>query len=262
MNLLSLGLNATTLMGHDRWLSLPMAARAGLDAVELAAGRAANAMLMANSPQETLNNIQARLAAAGLKAHAIGAHRNLAMAEELAEFLLILELAAEIGCGLVTVSVPDACPEEKFTAGLFGAANRASELGVEICLENHGYEHGSGRSLLPLLDVHSGLRLCYDTGNVLYYSDAALEEDLPACVPHIRHLHLKDKLGGKGVWNFPPLGRGQVSFTQLLNRQDWPQPLSASIEVEFTPEGVTLAQTEKAVVESAEYLASLPFIRR
>lgn len=253
-----LGLNATSLMAHDRWEALPMAAAADLNGVELSAGRHAGAMVRAEDDGERIREIRTRLARYGLRAMALGLHRDLSDPEQLREYLLLLEKAAALECPLVTTGVPDGCRAQDFAGGLYQAACRAQELGVTLCLENHGQCHGSGQSLLPLLEVHPSLRLCYDTGNVLYYSDTTPEEDMPRCIPHIRHLHLKDKRGGKGLWCFPPPGEGQVSFEKLLSLPGWTQPLSAVIEIEFTPEGVGLEETGRAVLAAARHLRNLP----
>lgn len=258
MKLYGLGLNATSLMAHDRWQSVSMAAQAGLDGVELSAGRHAGAMLTPNDDQSRVAEIRKQLAQSGLKPMALGLHRDLSDVEQRNEYARLLERAAWLECPLVTTGVPDGCLEAAFQEGLYQAACRAQALGVTICLENHGYSHGSGASLLPLLDTHPALRLCYDTGNVLFYSDADPETDLSACLSRVRHLHLKDKLGGKGVWHFPAAGEGKVDFAKLLSLQGWQEPLSAVIEIEFIPEGVSLAETGRAVCAAATHLRHLP----
>lgn len=258
MKLSGLGLNATSLMAHNRWEALPMAEAADLQGVELSAGRHAGAMVRAEDDRERIREIQARLVKHGLRAMALGLHRDLSDPEQLQEYLLLLEKAAALECPLVTTGVPDACREQDFASGLYRAAVRAQALGVTLCLENHGQRHGSGQSLLPLLDIHLALRLCYDTGNVLFYSDTTPEEDLPRCIHQVRHLHLKDKRGGKGLWCFPPPGEGEISFEKLLSLPGWTQPLSAVIEIEFTPEGVSLEETGRAVLAAAHHLRNLP----
>ena len=52
---------------------------------------------------------------------------------------------------------------------------------------------------------HPNVKINYDTGNSLYFADTSPYEVMEA-LPEVAHIHLKDKIGGKGVWNFPPIG--------------------------------------------------------
>ena len=54
------------------------------------------------------------------------------------------------------------------------------------------------------------------------------------CCPYLANVHLKDKRGGKGVWDFPEPGAGHVDFTGILKVLDdagYDGP--ASVEIEF-----------------------------
>lgn len=260
MKLISLALNATTLQMHDPWLSLEMAQAAGLTAVEGTAGNHPQAMIHPYDERSATLAALERFEALGLCVSALGAHRDLSDPSQLEQFLALLERASELRCPVITTGVPDGCSQELFCQGLYQAATLAQRLGVAICLENHGYEHGSGQSLLALCKIHPGLRLCYDTGNAVYYGGVSPLEDLPLCLNQVRHLHIKDQVGGKGVWNFPPAGSGEVPLDTLLETTDWPQPISASLEIEFTPQGVTLGQTRTAVAQAVAYIRNLPHI--
>lgn len=247
-----MGLNATTFMKEDPWNVFETASHAGLKAVELTAGRSARAMIRANSDFSDVERAQCLAKAHGTAIHALGMHRDVSQTEQLDEFMLLLEKAARLHCDIGTIGVPDKCDLPAFMDGLNRAAERAKALGITICLETHGYEHGSGVSLLPVLSAHPDLRICYDTGNVLFYSDATPAEDLPQCADKVGHVHLKDKIGGKGKWNFPALGEGEVLFPQLLTCLN--APLPGTIEIEFTPDGASLDEIQRAVNASVRYL--------
>lgn len=249
-----LGLNATTMMKNDPWNAFAMASAAGLKAVELTAGRSEHAMIRAEKDLSDVQEALRRSRETGLAINALGMHRDLSQKDGLDEYLLLLEKAARLNCPIATTGVPDGCAPQAFQDGVYRAACRAHELGVTICLETHGYGHGSGASLLPVTEAHPDLRICYDTANVLFYSDTTPVDDLPLCIGKIGHVHLKDKLGGKGEWSFPALGQGVVPFVELLALPGWPKQLGASIEIEFTPQGVDLAHTQQAIDASVQYL--------
>ena len=52
----------------------------------------------------------------------------------------------------------------------------------------------------------------YDPGNVIFYGGVRPEDDIPARPTTSRHMHVKDQIGGIGVWNFPQVGTGEVDF--------------------------------------------------
>ena len=50
-------------------------------------------------------------------------------------------------------------------------------------------------------------------GNVIFYGAVLPEGDLPGAVDTVTHMHVKDSIGGPGVWNFPQVGTGEVRST-------------------------------------------------
>jgi L-ribulose-5-phosphate 3-epimerase len=51
-------------------------------------------------------------------------------------------------------------------------------------------------------------------------------------------VHLKDIVGGKGVWNFPALGEGSVDFAaiaRVLEEAGYTGPLSVELEFQGEP---------------------------
>ena len=53
-------------------------------------------------------------------------------------------------------------------------------------------------------------------------------------VPYLSNVHLKDKRGGKGVWDFPEPGGGHVDFAAILAiLRDGGYDGPASVEIEF-----------------------------
>ena len=155
-----LALNVTTFCQHDHALALPAAAEAGLHAVELSAGCGARALIRPDSSASELKLWKEKLQSHGLQALALGAHRNLSIFEERISFEKLLEKADALGCHLITTAIPDGCNDQAYMDGLALVCKRAETLGIQVALETHGVEHGSGCSLLPFMEVSGQLSIC------------------------------------------------------------------------------------------------------
>ena len=106
---------------------------------------------------------------------------------------------------------------------------------------------------------HPNVKINYDTGNSLYFADTLPYEDLMVALPEVAHIHLKDKIGGKGVWNFPPIGTGEIDFRRILDSlsaSSFSGPIS--VEIEFTDKGwPSLSEVDEAVIVAFRNLAPL-----
>ena len=82
---------------------------------------------------------------------------------------------------------------------------------------------------------HDWIRINYDPGNVVYYAGVSPEDDIKHALGLLGHVHLKDKRGGKGVLDFPPLGEGDLDIPSMLGdlrSSGFSGPVS--MEIEFT----------------------------
>jgi L-ribulose-5-phosphate 3-epimerase UlaE len=52
---------------------------------------------------------------------------------------------------------------------------------------------------------------------MIYWQGVDPLAEIEGLAPYIRHVHLKDKIGGKGEYNFPPLGEGDIDWAAILN---------------------------------------------
>ena len=95
-----------------------------------------------------------------------------------------------------------------------------------------------GVAILDRIDRPDTLGFNYDPGNVVYYTGADPIEDIKIAIPRMIHFHLKDKIGGKGVFNFPVPGDGDLDLAKMLElaaHAGYSGPISA--EVEFDENG-------------------------
>ncbi len=97
-------------------------------------------------------------------------------------------------------------------------ADEAARDGIDICLETHGGLLATGEISKALIaDIgQPNIGINYDPGNVILYGDVRPETDLPRSVDKVTHMHVKDQIGGVGVWNFPQVGTGEVDFPALF----------------------------------------------
>src|SRR5262249_22281233 len=127
--------------------------------------------------------------------------------------------------------------ETAFLRNIGGLANDAAKRGITMTLEIHGELTATGQKARTLIDKvnRPNVRINYDTANCEYFGGVRAEDDLPFALPCVGLSHLKDKVGGLRVWNFPALGRGHVDFGKLLRmlrRGGYTGPYS--VEIEFT----------------------------
>ena len=108
------------------------------------------------------------------------------------------------------------------------------------------------------------IKINYDTANVIFYSGLRPEEDIHFAAANVAHVHLKDKLGGKQVCNFPGLGQGDIDFTRIfdtLEQAGYQGPFS--IEIELTHETERNGELiDKAFVDSLAYLRKLKWFEQ
>ena len=210
--------------------------------------------------------LRSRLALHGLTAVSLSAHSDLTTREGTEHALRAIRWAAEFGVGIVNTAIGGHASNEEserdFLANVGAITAAAASASVVVTLEVHGDIMASGRKALALLrkighpDV---IRVNYDTANVEYYSGDRAVDDLPFVAASVGHVHLKDTVGGKGVWNFPPLGGGTVDFSRILTilrQAKYAGPLSVELEFRGEP-WPPLPEVNDAMRRSRDYLRRL-----
>jgi sugar phosphate isomerase/epimerase len=142
--------------------------------------------------------------------------------------------AAVVNTGPGEVESPEG--RDGFFTNIIEIAEYAAQAKVIVALETHGELMGSGRAAASVIEQIDSpwIRINYDTGNVIFYGGVSPKEDILAAIPFLEHIHLKDKRGGKKVWDFPPLGMGDVDFPGIfraLGEAGYEGPISVEIEV-------------------------------
>ena len=245
--------------------------RAGFRSVELASVPGWTEHVRRDADDVEIADVKQLLADYDLVPVSLSGHSDLVSDDGVAEFQKALRLCRELGIAMITTSTGghDASSggsldnqREQFLARIRPLADEAAEDGITICLETHGGLLATGvisAALVEQID-RPNVGINYDAGNVIYYGDQDPTVDLPQAVGLVKHLHVKDKIGGAGVWNFPEVGTGEINYGALfvtLDEAGFTGP--CSVEVEFQGDPMpSLDEVDRAMAGSYRYVR--PFV--
>ncbi len=203
------------------------------------------------------------MASLGLQPVSLSGHMSLIDPKAIEKMRRRIDLAVALGVRFVNTGTGDVGedPSQRrlFFRNIEQAGRYAEKAGILVCLETHGGLTGSARECLDTLaSIQSpAIRINYDTANVIYYRGVKPEEDIRLVADRIAHVHLKDKRGGQGVYDFPPIGDGEIDFPRVLSTlwdSGYRGPLSLEIELQ---EGATDSQEDAALVKTYRYLETI-----
>ena len=244
-----LAASTNTYRGYSLEEALAGIAAAGLVNVELNSVPGWVEHVPRHATAEDLERVRGLLARYRLNPISLSGHSDLVSDAGAVEFRKALDLCRALGIKLVTTSTGghDASSsgglEEQrkaFLERIGPLADEAAAGGIMICLETHGGLLATGEMVKALIEEigHPNIGINYDPANVIYYADVRPEKDLPKAVDRVVHMHVKDKIGGKGVWNFPTIGTGKVDFDSLfatLEVANFGGPCSIELEFQGKP---------------------------
>jgi L-ribulose-5-phosphate 3-epimerase len=157
----------------------------------------------------------------GLRCVSMSGHAQLHTGEGLGRLRRVLAAGAELGILVLNTFTGDAQTSDEvaaFKANARSLADEARARGIRLCLETDSNLMPTAEVGVRLLDEigHDWIQINYDPGNVVYYAGESPEDDIKHGLGRIGHVHLKDKRGGKGVLDFPPLGEGELDIAGML----------------------------------------------
>src|SRR4051794_3211746 len=241
--------------------------RAGFRSVELTSVPGWTEHVSRNADDAEIQRVKDLLAQYGLTAVSLSGHSDLVSDDGVAEFPKALDISRKLGNTRITTSTGGhadtsggslADQRAAFLEGVGPLADEAAQDSIDICLETHGGLLATGEISKALIaDIgRPNIGINYDPGNVIHYGGVRPETDLPRSVDKVTHMHVKDQIGGVGVWNFPQVGTGEVDFLALfkvLDEAGFDGP--CSIEIEFQGEPwPPLAEVDRAMAESFRYV--------
>jgi sugar phosphate isomerase/epimerase len=246
-------------------------AKAGLKYIELLTlygsdveGEIGELEPMTGEMDKNVKSVKKKLKKNSLTVEAISGPINVLTSKGMEGLKRRIDFANRIGATIANTEPGNPSSEEEiklFYKNMGEIAEYASEKNVIIAFETAHDFLPNARKIAPVLKKINSeyVRLNYDTANVTYYSDVKPEDDIEYGIEFLAHMHIKDKRGGKGIWDFPPVGQGENKFEkifEILTKHNYTGPLS--IEIEFDGKHTeTLEDVNTGVKESYAYLQSM-----
>lgn len=193
---------------------------------------------------QDIQRAEAKLKDVGIRPVSMSAHTQLQTREGKERFKRAIDIAAALGMQVINTYTGDATTEAERAAHFENVdelCSYAKSKGLKIGMETDSNMLPTaqiGAKILDRIGRPDVIGFNYDPGNVVYYTGANPSEDIVYALPRMVHFHFKDKIGGKGVFNFPPPGDGELDLTGLLKTAldaGYNGPVSA--EVEFDEKG-------------------------
>ena len=265
--------NSNSYHGFSLEEALNGIAAAGFKYVELTGVRGWTEHVRADMTEAEIKGVLDKMAALGLTAISLSGHCNLMEEERLKDFEANIELAAKLGCTYIISSTGEAhfgenesFADDVLVKNIKRIVPVLEKNKVALVLEVHG-EYGTGESLYNITKAVNSpyVGVNYDTANVVYYGKKYPQEEIKSCAAGVKYVHLKDKGGEMGEWNFPAIGSGDLKLKEFMDYMDsvnYEGPYS--IEIEYTedftmrdkkPGDIDVAN--KAVKDSYNYLKSI-----
>lgn len=252
----SIAINSATFKNCTLEEALKHIADAGYSFVELASMQGWCEHVNPYMSEHELDNVRRLLEKYGLTLSALAAHINfLESMKAEAQLISNICLARELGCKYVITSAGEGADEARIQA-LKRLDEVCADNGCILALEPHG-ACATGEILKRVIDdaATNNIVINFDTANVLFFGGADPLSDLESCVSRVGYVHLKDKRGGMGVWDFPAVGEGELPIKRVIEALDKAGYSGfLSVEIEFTPEGVSLAEITRSAKAALDNL--------
>ena len=238
---------------------------AGYRYVELAAIHGFVEHVPLNADAATINRILRMLNSFDLIPTSLSSHSDLTTVEGLSHGRQGIDLCHRLGIAVMNTAVGGPVNEDEdenaFLSHIDAFADYAAERNVVIGIEIHGKITGTAHKTCHLIEAiaRDNVRINYDTSNSEYFSGVVVYDDLPDAFPYVVHCHLKDYVGGIGVWDFPAVGAGHIDFGRVLALfKDNEFQGAFSVEIEFQGQPwPSLETVNQAMLESRAHLKGL-----
>ncbi len=239
--------------------------RTNIRNIELLAVRGWTEHILPTMDSSRLAAIQDFLKEKGLATVALDGHASLLSDEGIASLHSSVALAERFGANWFVAELQQDCPRDDKRYPLM--LERVKELAADcakrsmcVAFETRGETYNTGKKVAEVLDEvgADNAYVNYDPANIVFCTGTDPYKDLEACADRIGVVHLKDQIGGIGVWNFPALGTGDIDIPRVL--QGLPQNVLVSLDVEFTEKGPeNLDAVHDALAQSCRYIEKLGY---
>jgi inosose dehydratase len=209
--------------------------------------------------------LKARLAHWGLTPSSLSGHSDLTTMPGLIDGKKAVDLCEKFEIAILNTAIGGHYSEDEdrsaFMGNIYELADYAAARGVKIGLEIHGDIMANAKLSVPLINEinRPNVLINYDTANCEFYGDTAAADEMAFVAPYLVHVHLKDKVGPKRVWDFPAIGEGHVAFNRVLEilaDKNYTGPFGVEIEFQGLP-WPPLREVHRSVKASYENLRKL-----
>ena len=218
-------------------------ADAGFSWVELSGVKGWTEHVPIDASDGQIQEVKAKLDDFGLRCNSFSGHSDLTTQEGLDDGRKALKTADKLGVHLFVTAIGGHYKEGEdksaFMRHIRTLASDANALGITIGLEVHGEIMATGKASAALIEEigEDNVKITYDTANCEFYGSVKAVDDLRHALPHLCHVHAKDKAGKQDEWNFPAVGEGEVDFARVVEvLREGGYDGALSVEVEFLGE--------------------------
>lgn len=261
-------LNSNTYHGYELEDAIRGARDAGVHFMEIAAVRGYTEHARWDMSEAEINHVRALLRENDIELLGMCGHSNIMTAEGREQFRHNLDLAVRLGVSYVVTGTGDTHDDQdviendtELVAVIRGLAADAAERGLQLAVETHGNNYGTGVQVKGLVDKvgAENFGINYDTANVIFYGGVQPYEDLALSADRVIGIHLKEKAGKTFEWNFPAIGDGHIDFDRVFDiLRDTGCAAPLSIEIEFTPAGPgSVDEVHEAFARSVDAVRAL-----
>jgi len=238
---------------------------AGFDNVEVSLSLGSNTGIDRTKSPIEIEKAKENLNRLKLNVMGVGGHVDITNPDNDNAFIQNIELAKTFGAHYIVISVGSNSEKQELSNEF--VANRIKRFipileknNVVMVLETH-WKHATGMKLKPICELVNSpyCKICYDTGNVVFYGELTKKEiiaDFKNSLSQIGYVHLKDKLGKTHDWNFPALGMGIIPLEEIITiikENNLSCPIVAEVEyINGLPQDE--AQAKEYVKESYQFL--------
>ena len=243
-------------------------AQAGFTYVELCAVRGWTEHIMPDMSEGEIARIKKRMGDLGLEPVGLSGHCNLMDKDRLKDFEKNIELAHKLGIKFIVSSTGEAhfgeeegINDDILVKNITTLIPTLEKYDMVMVLELHGvYAKGEDMARITRALNSPYVGINYDTANVMYFGATSPIDDIKTCADQVKFVHLKDKIGGFEVWNFPSTGKGDLplkEFMEYMDGYDYTGPYS--IEIEYTEDYTMRDKDQPGDLEIANQAAKDSF---
>ena len=196
----------------------------------------------------------------GVELYAIAGHGRMLKENSVKSFKEVIDAASLLGVDYVdtdTGEIKDDNDKNIFYKDIKVLGEYAAGKGVTIGIETHGNWCNNGKIASEVIKKinNPNVKITYDPANSIFYGDTRPEGDIKYAIHFLGHLHVKDKRGGKGVWDFPVLGEGELDFDKIFSLlKNFEGPMTLEIELDGKKNPIN--EVNDAVRRSYEFIKS------